>query len=107
MKLSPDVAQLVRQRGFDVHVNVFIFKRENKLAAFALSLKFPQTGLDRLKFRSCQNADVRQHPRVRNRPGNVLFVHAFIERNAFAELFHQRVGLSSKDSPPRFLSIIL
>jgi hypothetical protein len=66
------IADHLAQPRLDIHMDVFVFVAEGKLAALDFFLDFAEAGNDFLGIRFRDDALLAQHFGMRLRPGNIL-----------------------------------
>ena len=75
-----------------MHVDVFQVHAIFELSAFDLLTDLAQTGFDLADFIGAQNANMLQHPSVRDRSFNVMRVKPLVKADAFSKLLDPTIG---------------
>ena len=101
-EVSPDISGAFGQLTFDVHVDVFQFRRILEVAGGDVGLNIVQRRNDLISFVTADQADFSQHGRVRLRTADVDFCQPRVKADALSKFFNSRVCLLLKTTAPGF-----
>ena len=100
MQAGTGSADLIRQGGLHVHVDVFQFRLECKGAPFHFRKDFLQAVNDLLAIFLGNNMLMGQHMRMGNAAPDIFLVQPFIVVDGCVEGIHQRVRILTESSAP-------
>jgi hypothetical protein len=101
MQFAAHVPQAVDQRLLDVHVHIFQFLPQGKLAPIHLAADDLQRRLDLPAFVVRQDADLGQHLRMGDGAPNIVGIESVVEADAFGECFHASIRRLLEDAATR------
>ncbi len=96
------VADALRQRDLDIHVNILVFRIEYvEVVVFNIVEDFLQSGDNFLRLMLLDNSLSAEHSRVRNRAGDVLAVQPSVKLNGGVEIIYCVIGFLLETSCPK------
>ena len=96
MELAPRRPDPLGQAALDREMDILVGQREAEAAGIDLALDRVQAGDDFGGLGAAQQAGSRQHPRMRDRPADVMPIEAPVERKRSGEGFHLRQAWARK-----------
>ena len=102
VQLPPDITQPLGEPAFDVHVDVFQVLAELHLAALNLAADLLEFLDDLVAFGFRNQPDLREHPRVSLRAGDVAIRQPRIKTDRLGEFLNPLIGRFLESTTPRF-----
>ena len=101
METCARIADVRRQSSFDGHVNVFIVDVEREVPRLYAILHALETGINGISVFVRNDADLRQHVRMRFRSGDILSIQSLVDRQGSAKALRKFAYVFGKTSRPQ------